>query len=132
MAKTFQCTLMTPERSVLDEPVVYASLPAWDGLLGVVCQRAPLVVKLGIGSLRLDLADGSSRWFFVGGGFAQMKDNKLALLTDEVTTSDQVEAEEAKASLKEALARRAIDDTEVARKERELAKARSLIELAGR
>ena len=130
MAKTFQCTLMTPEQSVLDEPVVYASIPAWDGLLGVAYQRAPLVVKLGVGCLRLDLAEGGSQWFFVGGGFAQMKDNKLALLTDEVTPADQIDAEQARAALKAALARRAVDDPDVERKQRELAKARALIDLA--
>lgn len=132
MAKTFQCTLLTPEQAVLDAPVEYASIPAWDGLLGVAFQRAPLVVKLGIGSLRLDLADGGARWFFVGGGFAQMKDNHLVLLTDAVTPSDQLDAEEATAALKEALARKAVEDPDVERKQREVAKARAMIELAQR
>ena len=132
MAKTFQCTLMTPEQAVLDEPVVYASIPAWDGLLGLACQRAPLVVKLGVGPLRLDLAEGGSQWFFVGGGFAQMKDNQLTLLADGVMPASQIDAEQAKAALKAAQARRAVDATDIERKQREQAKARAMMNLAGR
>lgn len=36
MAKTFHCKLITPMAKVLDEEVVYASVPAWDGMLGVM------------------------------------------------------------------------------------------------
>ncbi|HAI13510.1 MAG TPA: hypothetical protein DCM28_17515, partial [Phycisphaerales bacterium] len=51
MATSFQCTLVTPERQLVDQPVTYASIPAWDGLMGVEPQRAPLMIKLGAGAL---------------------------------------------------------------------------------
>ena len=56
-ANSFQCRLITPTAKVLDEAVVYASVPAWDGLMGVLPNRAPIVAKLGLGELRLQFAD---------------------------------------------------------------------------
>ena len=75
---------------MLDEPVVYASIPAWDGQIGVAPMRAPLLVKMDDGPLRLDGAGGKAQWFFVAGGFGQMNDNRLTLLTDEAIGIDQM------------------------------------------
>ena len=130
MAKTFQCTLLTPEKQVLVEQLLYASIPAWDGLLGVAHMRAPLVVKLGVGVLRLDVADGDPQSFFVGDGFAQMKDNKLALLTDEAIPAGEIDGEQARAALEEAQERVAIDAADVERKLRDVAKARTMVSMA--
>ena len=132
MADSFQCTLVTPEQQLLDEQVSYASIPAWDGLVGVAPQRAPLAMKLGDGPLRLDLPDGESRWFFVGGGFAQMKDNKLSVLADEAVAPGEVNAEETAASLKEAEARVALADEEVLARRRQINRAKHLLVLAER
>lgn len=132
MAKTFQCILLTPEESVLDARVTYAVIPAWDGLMGLAPQRAAMVVKLGDGPLRLDLADGESQWYFVGGGFAQMRGDTLTLLTDEVMPSNEIDAKQAAAAFEEATARKAEDLLSLDRKERALTKARALMSLAGR
>jgi F-type H+-transporting ATPase subunit epsilon len=85
----FSCVVVTPEQQVLDESLTQAILPAADGLLGILTDRAPLLAKLGKGPLRLDLASGQKRFFQIDGGVAQMKDNKLTILT-------QVAAERAK------------------------------------
>jgi len=131
VADSYECTLVTPEKQLLEEQVVYASVPAWDGLVGVAPQRAPLAIKLGDGPMRLDLPDGDSRWFFVGGGFAQMKDNKLTVLADEAVPADRINTEEARASLKEAEARVAIAEDEVAQRRRQIERAKHLISIAG-
>jgi F0F1-type ATP synthase epsilon subunit len=67
----FSCVLVTPEQQVLDESLTQAIIPAVDGLLGILTHRAPL----------LDLASGQRRTFQINGGVAQMKDNKLTILT---------------------------------------------------
>ena len=132
MAATFNCTLITPQRQVLNEEVIYASIPGWDGLLGLMTQRAPLVVKLGDGPLRLDYPTGASCWFFVGGGFAQMKDNRLSLIADEAVAVEDIVPEDAQASLKEAQAFIPHSDEEFARNQRDLHRARTMIELTQR
>lgn len=132
VAKTFQCTLVTPESQVLEDQLVYASIPAWDGLMGIAPQHAPLVLKLGDGPLRLDYPEGESRWFFVGGGFAQMNDNKLSLLAREAAAALDVVPDQTQADLRQAEARAAKTEQELAQKRRDIQRARVLLDLARR
>ncbi len=137
MADTFRCTVVTPEEQVFDEPVVYASIPGWDGQVGVMQDRAPLLVKLGDGPLRLDLppsggVSGRSSWFYVAGGFGQMKDNQLTLLTSKAVPAAAVKAEDAQAALKEAQAFVPRTEEEFARKDRDLRRARAMLAVAAK
>jgi F-type H+-transporting ATPase subunit epsilon len=77
----FKCVVVTPEQQILDESLTQAIIPASDGLLGILTDRAPLLAKLGTGKLRLDLASGQTREFQISGGIAQMKSNQLTILT---------------------------------------------------
>src|SRR5881275_1057090 len=79
----FRCVVVTPEQQALDESVTQVILPAHDGQIGILTGRAPLLVKLSVGPLRVDLAGGQQKTFFIDGGIGQMKDNLLTILTDE-------------------------------------------------
>jgi F-type H+-transporting ATPase subunit epsilon len=120
---SFQCTVVTPEEQVLDETVTQVILPAHDGQMGILTGRAPVLVKLGAGPLRVDVQGGPSRTFFVEGGIAQMKGEKLTVLTDEATPADQIDLETAKAEYAEASAR--IPTDEKSRKDRDRAMRRA-------
>ena len=85
MAGTFALSIVTPEQAVLEAEATYANLPAHDGQIGVLENRAPMLVKLGTGSLEARLGDGVTRRFDVDGGFAQMRDNKLTVLCEKAT-----------------------------------------------
>lgn len=126
---TFRCTVVTPEQELLDEEVRHVSIPAWDGKVGILSHRAPLLAKLGYGELELDKAGaaGQGERYFIGGGFVQMKDDRLTVITDEAKPVDQIDREEAEASLKEALARRAVSPDEVAQRDRDTARARGML-----
>jgi F-type H+-transporting ATPase subunit epsilon len=80
---SFQCTVVTPEQQAFDALVMQAIVPAHDGLIGILTDRAPLLVKLGTGPLRLDLPNGQKRTFLINSGVAQMKDNRLTILAKE-------------------------------------------------
>ncbi len=129
MARTFRCTLVTPEHQALDAQVSYASVPAHDGLIGIMPFRAPLMIKLGDGALRLDLAKGETRWFFVGGGFAQMKGNALSLVAQEAVPVEQMQREEAQTQLKEAQAQVTHSDEAFVRVQRQQTRARTMLHL---
>jgi F-type H+-transporting ATPase subunit epsilon len=77
----FQCTVVTPEQQAFDAEATQVILPTHDGLIGILKDRAPILVKVGKGSLRIDLPGGKSKHFAIDGGIAQMKDNKLTILT---------------------------------------------------
>src|SRR5689334_807954 len=100
MAQPFKASLITPESVVLDATVTAAQVPAFDGLVGILNHRAPLLAKLATGILRLDTQGGVQR-FLVAGGYAQMKGDQLTILTTEAipvdkVTSEMIAAEEAK------------------------------------
>ncbi len=128
---SFQCTVVTPEQQVLDETVTQAILPAHDGQIGILTSRAPLLVKLGAGALRVDVAGGQSRTWFVDGGIAQMKGNKLTVLTDEATPATEIDAETARAEYAEALARIPTDDKTKKDRDRAMQRARAKQMVAG-
>jgi len=126
----FRCVIVTPEQQVLDESLNQAILPAHDGLVGILTDRAPLLVKLGQGPLRVDLAGGQTRHFYVEGGVAQMKDNRLTILTNEATPASEIDAEAARAEYAEAVARKITDRHTVEDRDRELSRARAKQQLA--
>jgi F-type H+-transporting ATPase subunit epsilon len=88
MADTFHCAIVSPTETVLDHEVTYASFPAWDGQHGAIAGQSPMLSELGTGPLRLDFPEGGSRWYLVEGGFAQVQDGKLTLLTNRATLAE--------------------------------------------
>ena len=127
MAKDFKCTLVTPQEEILDETVIYASIPSWDGLIGLEPMRAPMLVKLGDGLLRLDYDKGGSRHFFIGGGFAQMQDNELSLIANEAVAADQLVKSDVEKDLKEAQDRSAIAEDDITRKARDINRGKAML-----
>jgi len=80
MATTLQCTVVTPERKALDRAVEFIALPLYDGEIGIAPGHAPLIGRLGYGEMRLRHNNETSR-FYVDGGFVQVVDNQVAVLT---------------------------------------------------
>ncbi|HEX8523852.1 MAG TPA: ATP synthase F1 subunit epsilon [Tepidisphaeraceae bacterium] len=126
----FQCVVVTPEEQTLDETVTQVILPAHDGEIGILTDRAPLLVKLGQGSLRLDLANSTRRTLYIEGGVAQMKDNRLTILTQEAIRPEDINRETVRAERAEAEARRTTDAKSAEDRQRRLARARALESLA--
>jgi F-type H+-transporting ATPase subunit epsilon len=108
---TFRCRLITPDAQVFDEQATAAVLPAWDGLIGVLPNRAPMVMQMGTGELRVDFPDtggakGGSRAFFVDEGFVQMVENELTILAANAVAAEKLSETDAQAELSAANARR--------------------------
>ena len=119
----FQCTLVTPEEQAFDASISQAIIPAHDGLVGILTDRAPLLVKIGVGPLRLDLTDGTRQFFFIDGGVAQMNDNRLTIVTGEARPAAEIDYETARAEYAEAAARKATDPQSTAERQRQMARA---------
>jgi F-type H+-transporting ATPase subunit epsilon len=120
---TLQCVVVTPERAVLDETVDFVSLPMYDGELGVMPGRAPLIGRLGYGELRIRHGT-TTRRFFVDGGFAQVRSNAVTVLTPQAIRGEEIDvsaAEQALALPTEGAA--PPEDAETQRNNRERARA---------
>ena len=114
MATTFRCSIVTPAEALFDGEVTYASVPAWDGQVGIMVSQSPILTELGAGGLRLESPDQGSQWFFLDGGFAQVHDDVLTLHTDYALPAESLSLEEAQAELAEANARITEDRAQLA------------------
>jgi F-type H+-transporting ATPase subunit epsilon len=85
-----QCVVVTPERAVLDEPADFVALPMYDGELGVLPGRAPLIGRLGYGELRLRRGADTKR-FFIDSGFAQVRANVVTVLTQRAQRAQDID-----------------------------------------
>jgi F-type H+-transporting ATPase subunit epsilon len=129
MAKTFHCTVITPERPVLERQATFVAFPAFDGEMGVLPQRAPILAKLGAGELRVESPEGDAA-YFVNGGFAQMVDDKLTLLTEEAKPKAELDPAQAARELTAALAMPAGDETQAQARDKAVYRARALARVA--
>jgi F-type H+-transporting ATPase subunit epsilon len=102
-ARSLQCVVVTPERAVLDEKVEFVALPMFDGELGVAPGRAPLIGRLGPGELRTKRGNDVQR-FFVDGGFAQVRNNVVTVLTPRALKGDEIAPAKAEEALEKAMA----------------------------
>ena len=93
-SKTFLCSVVTPERAVLECEATFVAMPAHDGEIGILHNRAPLLCRLGVGRLRVE-STSEKHVLFVSGGFAEMVANRLTILTEEVSDSETPVREEA-------------------------------------
>ncbi len=126
----FQCIVVTPEEQTFDQQVEQAIVPAHDGLIGILEGRAPILMRLGVGPLRLDLPNGEQAYYLIDGGIAQMKDNVLTILTSSATAASEIDAEAARAEYNEALARRITDDESFKQRDHDLRRAQAAMALA--
>lgn len=98
---TIRCVVVTPERTELDREAESVVLPMFDGELGVLQGRAPMIGRLGFGMLRLQTAAGPER-YYVDGGFAQVEGNEVNILTARAIPVDLLDREEAEKALVDA------------------------------
>jgi F-type H+-transporting ATPase subunit epsilon len=87
--KSLRVVVVTPERAVLDEPASFVVLPLYDGELGVLPGHAAIVGQLGPGELRITTTAGVQK-MFVDGGFAQVRENVVNVLTSKASAMTDV------------------------------------------
>ncbi len=98
-----RCVIVTPERAVLDGLFESVVLPMYDGELGVLHGRAPLIGRLGAGELRLRRGHEERR-YFVDGGFAQVRADVVSVLTPRAVRAEDIDPGAASEELARALA----------------------------
>ena len=129
---TYQLTIVTPEKNVFDGQVSSTTLPGQEGYLGVWAKHAPMVAALMPGVLTVyeGSSESPTREWAIGGGFAQVSDNKMILVVDSAEDEGEIDLARAQAALqrakdhlREALTDKSID-AERAQAAKERAEAR--------
>ena len=128
--KHLQCVVVTPERTVLDEPADFVVVPLYDGELGVLPGRAPLIGRLGAGELRVRHGPETQR-YYVEGGFAQVRGNVVTVLTPKAIKTEEIDTAAAQAQMEAAKQPAATPEASAAQQET-AAKARVQLRVAGK
>jgi F-type H+-transporting ATPase subunit epsilon len=78
-------SVISPESVLFEGETDSVVAPAYDGLVGILTGHAPLMALLGDGQLRL--GSGSGRTFNVSGGFMQVLDNQVRVVTEKASAA---------------------------------------------
>jgi F-type H+-transporting ATPase subunit epsilon len=76
-------SVISPESVLFEGEASSVVAPAFDGEVGILENHAPMMTLLGTGSLRLDGASGKT--FNIEGGFLQVVDNNVRIVTEKAT-----------------------------------------------
>ncbi|MCE5303136.1 MAG: ATP synthase F1 subunit epsilon [Planctomycetaceae bacterium] len=85
-----QCIVVTPEQTLFDQPADFVALTLYDGELGVEPGHAPMIGRLGYGELRVR-RDGRVDRYYVEGGFVEVLNNVVSVLTPRAVPADQLD-----------------------------------------
>jgi F-type H+-transporting ATPase subunit epsilon len=107
MAETFQLEVATPERLLIREQVTEAQIPCASGMIGVLPDHAPLLGEIGTGELSYAGPQGR-RTMFVSGGWIQVLNNEVRVITERAEHASEIDAARAEAALKRARERLAL------------------------
>ncbi len=108
----FHCSVITPERAVLDCDATFVAMPAHDGEIGIMDRRSPLVCKLGVGVLRVETGS-EKHLMLIEQGFAQVVGNRLTILTQKARKPEEIDIDSANQALTEATAMKITDEASV-------------------
>jgi F-type H+-transporting ATPase subunit epsilon len=121
--------IITPERVVLDEAVDSVCVPASDGSMGIFPKHAGMVAALDAGELRYS-AGGGEQVLFVSGGFAEVRDDTVRVLTSAGESPGDIDEERAKEAERRARERLAMSREAVQRDAVDTARARASLQRA--
>src|SRR6478609_7320069 len=104
MAESLTCTVVTPEQTALETKADFVALPLFDGEIGIAANHSPLIGRLGYGEMRIKTG-GQTLSYYVDGGFVQVADNVVAVLTNRALPAARLDPAAAEAHLQAALSR---------------------------
>ncbi|MBN1436526.1 MAG: ATP synthase F1 subunit epsilon [Sedimentisphaerales bacterium] len=101
--KNLHLTIATPQAQIFDTGIFDATLPAHDGLIGIMMGHAPIVCKLKPGVMRFhETGQPRVTTIFVDGGFFDVHENHIVVLTPRVIRRNEMTVEQAREILRQA------------------------------
>jgi F-type H+-transporting ATPase subunit epsilon len=128
---SLRVVVVTPERALLDETADFVALPMYDGELGALPGRAPLIGRLGCGELRIRRGGVTER-YYIDGGFAQIRANEVTVLTSKALKPSEINAEAAQQSLAAANSAKATTPEAQTQRSKNQERARAQLHLANK
>jgi len=126
-----KCTVVTPERTVLEKPAEFVALTLFDGEIGIAPGHTPLVGRLGAGEMRI-VSGGSTDRYYVEGGFVEVLGNVVSVLCPRATPAGKLDESVAREQLDQSRARKATTPEEFAMRDRLIDQSRAQLRVARR
>lgn len=130
--KTQRLEVVTPERKVYSQDVNFVVVPGVEGEMGFLPEHAPLVSALKIGLMRVYEEGKNPLRIAVAGGFVEVKDSLVTVLTNAAERENQIDlqrAQEAKERAEQRLTTKT-PDIDVVRAELALQRALNRLKAA--
>jgi len=126
-------TIVTPQKKVVYKlPVDELVMPAEKGEVTILPGHAPLLTTLGVGMIRTLSGDERIN-FLVSFGFAEVRDNQVLILGEDIKPASELDLElsqKAKAEVEQAAMNKVLGEMEYANYLRKLEQAQKEVELA--
>ncbi|WP_295237696.1 F0F1 ATP synthase subunit epsilon [Veillonella sp.] len=127
--KTMHLNIITPDATVYSGDVSFVVARTEIGDLGILLRHANLVAALEIAPLRLDSADGKKTFLANFGGFLEIKDNVVTVVTPNCELPEQIDVERAQRAKARAEERLQSKNADIDFQRAQLALKRSLLRL---
>jgi F-type H+-transporting ATPase subunit epsilon len=111
MPTSFHLSIVAPDRSVVEEPVVSVVAPGTEGYFGVMASHVPFVTALKPGLVEYETASGHRHYVAVSGGFLEMDGKKATVLADAAELEHEIDVAKAEEQLAVARATLRGEDT---------------------
>ena len=100
MSNKFTIEIITPDKQILKTETNEATIPSYEGEMGILKDHIPLITFLRPGLIRFK--DSSDKVFLVEEGTVEFSNNNLLILTTDAKEVSKLKKEELEKSLKEA------------------------------
>ena len=127
-----KCVVVTPEVTAFEKDVSFAVVPLFDGEFGIDKNHSPMIGRLGYGELRITTEGNQIEHYYVDGGFVQVADNTVTLLTSRVVPISELDGATAKDQLQTALSQPALTSELLQARDRNIDQARAQVRLAAK
>ncbi len=130
---TLLLEIVTPERKVYSQTVEMVSVKGVDGELGILRGHIPIVTPLRIAPVKVKQG-GQEKLIAVGGGFMEVRQDKVSILAESAELPEEIDVERAKSAKQRAVERlkQKMEDLDYKRAELALQRAVTRLEVGGK
>ena len=99
MSSLMRFEVLAPDKYVLKSDAIsyVEAVTLWGGV-GILPRHAPLIAALKEAPLKYRDAEGIAHFLCIQGGFMEVKDNKVVVMTEAAETADEIDVDRAEAS----------------------------------
>ena len=122
---------MTPTKTLDQGKVIYLRCPGPDGLFGVMTGHTGAIFAISLGEIKVK-KDNKTYFFATSGGFADVMEDRVQLLLENIEESSQIDSKRAKEAYERAKSRLSAHEGDEGRSRRALLRAENRLKVSDR